>query len=604
MNTFWKNNISRANKYYEAWETMYDCVMLEKYYKGRQTAIQKGASKPYQVNLVYSTIKTKSANILLSYPQYRLTPRPGNSDWNQEFAMKSAQLKEDVLNTVIGNEKEAFAGTCERVFLDSMWRFGVVEVGYAADFIRNPLAKAPLRTDQLTEVGEENEDVDTDDIEIEEMPEELPENEKIYFKRIPAKRFRVGTRDAEELDRCDWCGYYQFYDIKDLKNVKNLESKYLKEAAVLSADQYTVEASLLSDGKGDEKPLQNTLKVWHIWDFRAKKRFMFLDVSGEVIWSVDFKRNPLKTIRWDLDNDGWYPIPPVWQWLSPQNEYNESREMMRAYRKRFLRKYQSVGAKLDQEEMDKLTSNEDGSIINCEMADQIRPISNPELSSVVKESLVISRDDFNEVAGQSSADRGRSDRTTATETQRIGMKADIRDSAEDAKMMGLYKAMGREALLLMAERFVEGTWAQLSSDPGEAFLGEINPDKTFQYVTGEEMDDGYDFNIDCEVVSSSPQKNEEEEKKFLKFLSYVNNFPQVAISPLLVRECAYRAGYRNEKVIQEMQKTAQLTMLGMANQASGNQMGPGGNPKAQQIVGAQTPPAQEEITNSIQGMLQ
>ncbi len=602
MNTFWKNSIARANKYFEAWESTYDCATLEKYYKGKQTVTPVRGAKPYQVNLVYSTIKTKAANILLSYPEYRITPRPGNSDWNQEFAMKSAQLKEDVLNTVIGNEKESFANTCERVFLDSMFRFGVIEVGYAADFIRNPLAHAPLRTDQKTEVGKDQEVIDTEDIKIEELPEDLPENEKIYFKRIPAKRFRVGTRDAEELERGDWCGYYQYYDISDLKNVKNLKSDYLKDAVSLTPDEYSVEASLTSDGT--EKPLQNTLKVWHIWDFRAKKRFLFLDVSSEVIWETEFKRNPLKTIRWDIDNDGWYPIPPVYQWLSPQNEYNESREMMRNYRKRFNRKYQSVGAKLDQDEMDKLTSNEDGSVINVEVADQIRPISNPDLSGVVKESLVISRDDFNEVAGQSSADRGRSDRTTATETQRIAAKSDIRDSSEDAKMMGLYRAIGREALLTMSERFVEGTWAQLSSDPGEQFLGDINPDKTYQYVTGEEMDDGYDFKIDCEIISSSPLKNEEEKKKFIEFLSLVSNFPQVSISPIMVRECAYRVGYRNEKVIMEMQKTAQLTMLGQVNQAAGNTMGPGGNPKAQQVVGAQTPPQQEQITNQIEGQLQ
>jgi len=602
MNTFWKNSISRANKYYEAWETMWSCDILEKYYKGKQTVTPIRGAKPYQVNLVYSTIKTKSANILLSYPQYKLTPRPGNADWNQEFAMKSAQLKEDVLNTVIANEREAFANTCERIFLDSMWRFGVCEVGYAADFIRNPLAQAPLRKDQVTKVGEDQEVIDIEETGIAEMPEELPENEKIYTKRIPAKRFRVGTRDAEELDHCDWFGYYEYFDISDLKNIKNLKSDYLKESVVLSPDEYSVVASLSSDGQ--EKPLQNTLKVWHIWDMRAKKRFMFLDASSEVIWEVDFKRNPIKTVRWDLDNDGWYPIPPVYQWLSPQNEYNESREMMRAYRKRFLRKYQSVGAKLDQEEMDKLTSNEDGSIINVEMADQIRPISNPELSATVKESLVISRDDFNEVAGQGSADRGRSDRTTATETQRIAVKSDIRDSAEDAKMMGLYKAVGREALLCMAERFTEGVWAQLSQDPGEAFLGEVNPDKTYQYVAGEEMDDGYDFKIDCEIISSSPEKNAEEEKKFLKFLSYVNQFPQVALSPLLVRECAYRAGYRNEKIIQEMQKTAQLTLLGAANQASGNQMGPGGNQAAQAQVAQQLPPTGEEIQNQLSTQLQ
>ena len=600
MNIFWKNSISRANKYYNTWESMWHCDVLEKYYKGKQVVIPVKGAEPLKVNLVYAQIKTKEANILLSYPKYQITPKPGNSDWNQEFAMKSAQLKEDVLNTVIDNEKEAFTNTMRRTFLDSLFRFGVVEVGYAADFVQNPLAHAPLLKSQETKPGEDTEDKDLDDDpKIAQMPEELPENEKVYIKRIPAKRFRVGTRDAEELDRCDWVGYYEFFNAADLKVIKGLKSKYLDEMTTLSPDEYTVEAQTMSDGLGNEKPLQNTLKVWKIWDLRAKKKFLFLDVSSEIIWEDDFNRLNLKGLRWDFDNDGWYPIPPVYQWLSPQNEYNESREMMRNYRKRFLRKYQSVGNKLDQEEMDKMTSNEDGSIINVEQADQIRPISNPELSSAVKESLVISKDDFNEVTGASSADRGRSDRTTATEAQRIAMKADVRDSAEDSLMMALYKSIGREALLVMQERFVEGTWAKLSSDAGEQFLGDVNPDVTFQYVTGEEMDDGYDFKVDCEIISASPSKNEDEEKKFLKFMSYVNQFPQVALSPLLIREAAYRAGYRNEKVIAEMQKMAQLTMLGAVGQAGGQ---PGQT--AQAVTAQQLPPTQEQITNQLATRLQ
>lgn len=600
MNKLWKARLDRANAIYDEWATRFKCEALENYYEGFQHGVVNPIHgvEPYVVNLVYTTIKIQSANIELAYPKYLITPKPGSADYSQEIAILSAQIKEDVLNTIIDDEKESFSDTCHLTFLDSKFRFGVVEIGYAADWLRNPLAQPPLLDYQVTTPGEDtsSKDLDDKDSKIAEQPEVLPENERIYIKRIPARRFRVSSKNAQELDRCDWIGYYEFVPVADLKAIKGLKSEYLDNARV-----YFSEEDLEDPSSRSEKPKSGVAKVWHCWDNRAKKRFLLLDNPCEVIWEDDFKRLPVKGIRWDLRLKGWYPIPQVFQWLSPQNEYNETRNMMRSHRRRFVRKFQMVGDDLEPEELDKFTSGEDGSVIKVPAKDAIQPITNPVLDGNVKDSLIISKDDFNEVTGTSSADRGRADRTTATESQRLGLKADIRDSAEDSKWNKFLAAIGREILLLASERFVEGTWAKLGQDPGEKFLGELAENPAYQWVTSEQLDDGYDFKIAVEIISASPIRNDEEEKKFLKFLSIVNNFPQISLSPILVREAAYRCGYRNERVIQEMQKMAQLTMLGSINQAGGG--GQGGSNVPQQITAQQTPNTQEQITNQLDNQL-
>lgn len=601
-NKFWKARLDRANALYEEWATRFNCNVLEDYYEGFQHGqqIKLNGTKPYVVNLVYTTIKIQSANIELSYPKYLVTPKPGNADYSQEVAIQSAQVKEDTLNTIIDDDKEAFIDTCHLAFLDSKFRFGIVEIGYAADWLRNPLAQVPLLKGQETVPGKDDDDreLDATDSKIAERPEELPENEKIYIKRIPANRFRVSSKNAQELDRCDWVGYYEFIPLADLKSIDGLKSEYLKDARVFFTEDDV--PAFTSKIDGDEKPHAGIVKVWHVWDNRAKKRFLILDSPCDVLWEDTFKRLPLPSIRWDLRLKGWYPIPQVWQWLSPQNEYNETRNMMRSHRRRFLRKFQVVGDEIDQEEIDKFANGEDGSIIKVPGKDAIQPITNPVLDGNVKDSLIISKDDFNEVTGTSSADRGRADRTTATESQRLGMKADIRDSAEDAKWNRFLAAIGREMLLCAQERFVEGTWAKLGADPGEAFLGEVQENPAYQWITSEQLDDGYDFKIAVEIISASPVRNDEEEKKFLKFLAIINTYQQIALSPLLVREAAYRCGYRNERVIREMQRMAQLTMLGAVNQASGGQAG---RNTAQQTVAQQTPNTQEQITNQLDNQL-
>lgn len=607
MNKLWQNRIKHWETNYKQWSNQFKCNILEDYYEGRQWRFNNYfTSDPYVVNLVYSTIKIKAANLLLSYPKYLITPKPGNSDYNQEEAMQSAQLKEDALNTVISDDREAFSNACHLVFLDSMFRFGVMEVGYASEWLRNPLAHRPLLNNQVVKVGKDDPEVPNDKPKIVQMPDDLPDTEKIYFKRIPATRFRVGTKDAQELDRCDYVGYYEFLRKADLKVIKGIKSEYLENARTFFTDEVDPVSTKLSGSDKDDRETGELIKVWHAWDLRSKKRLLIFDSPCEVVWEDDFKRLPIMDLRWDLRLKGWYPIPPVFQWVSPQNEYNESREMLRSHRKRFIRKFQIVGDEIDQEEIDKFTNGEDGTCIKVPRADAIKAIDNPSLDSSAIQSLQLSKDDFNEVSGTSSADRGRADRTTATESQRLGMKADIRDSAEDANELAFYKKCGREALLLMRERFTEGVWAKVTSDTGEDFLGEVQINPAYKWVSSENLDDGYDFKIDVEVISASPLRNEEEEKKFLKFLSYVQNFPQISLSPLLVREAAYRAGYRNEKVIREMQKMAQLTMLGAVNQAQGAaQAGTAGSNTGQNALAKQMQtPNQSDTANQIQQQLQ
>src|ERR1043166_3188735 len=95
----------------------------------------------------------------------------------------------------------------------------------------------------------------------------------------------------------------------------------------------------------------------------------------------------------------------------------------------------------------------------------------------------------------------------------------------------------------------------------------------------------------------------------LEFLSVLNQFPMIAFSPYLVREAAYRIGYRNEKAIAELQQMALLMELarmnqlraaaGQGQQQQGVPMPQNGN-AGQQIVAQQTPPDAEKIRNQLQ----
>lgn len=577
-NTLWGLRISRANKYYKRWETRFRCKTLENYWEGFQWSLSNGvqlelagARRPYTVNLVYTTIKRKIANITYTYPEFILTPRPGQMDWNQDFAVRSAQLKQDALNTKVSDPRLEFVDDIRLAALDSFFRFAVMEVGYARDW------KNPNKPKIEMESHDDPEALGTKDSVISD--EELPDNEAVYTKWISAKRFRVSMSDDVKLRNCDWCGYYSFIPRSVLEETDGINFPKTYDTSYFSIDIADATDYFEKDGMDESSASElatrgELCKVWHIWDNITKERLLILDGPFVEMYSESFERLPFATYRADISLKGWYPIPPVWQWLSPQNEVNEAREQVRRYRRRATRKFEVTAGQVDPDELDKLSTDEDGSVIVTKRKDgnpSIRPIQNPQIDANIVEGLTMAKDDFDIVASIPVA-RGRaSDRQTATATRQIASDQSIVESLEQIDFSRFVSAVGREILLQMGEKLEQGFWVKTSLDPGtsESIMSEIqDKQEIYEYITSQSLVDGYDFDINCNVINSTPENMLKEKTSYIEFLALVTQYPQIAMSPTLIRETAYRCGYKNEKVIREMQKMAMLLMMEKANMAN------------------------------------
>lgn len=591
----WVDRIASANLYYKKWENLYKCSILEDYYEGRQWKSLNSEYTPYTINKIYETIQIKLDSFIPEFPQYLVAPRPGSSDYDLETAGQSANLKQDVLNTIIGDDKEVFSEELKAAYKDSFFRFGIIEVGYAADWIINPNAPRPLLKGDVDKraLGQQSR--------IFKEPTELPVNERIYFKHVPAKNFRVGGIDHKYLHRCTWCGYYEWVDRNDLLSIRSLMNRTLVETA-----QGHLEDEVTGD-KSDKGQKGNAVKVWHIWDNKAKLRLIVLDEPRVTVFQRPLKRLNIFDFRPDLSVkiDGFYPIPPVWHWLSAQDETNETREQLRAHRRRFIRKYQVVEGYMDDEEIQKFETGGDGTIVKVKKENAITAIQDAPLGAALDKAVVTSADDLNQISGTSAEVRGVADRTTATQANIITQKSSVRENAERDRIAKWVIKIGRETLLVVREKFTLGIWVNLTSDNKESMMGEVQANqKALQWVSSEDLNDGYDFRIDIDVTTLSSISQEIEKKKFLEFLAITTQFPQVALSPKLIRECAYRVGYRNEAVIKEMQSMALLhqfsTMSGIA-QATG--AAGQGQQTAQQINSKNTPPQLEQTRNQLQNQL-
>lgn len=573
----WQSRFEASERYYQSWAKRFKCDILEDYYEGHQWKEQGNlAYNPYTLNEIFNIIEIKIGQFVPTFPVFQISPSPGNTD-DFDAAVDSAELKQHTLNTIIKNDDIEFISEVELAYKDSFFRFGIIEVGYGSEWILNPNAKKPLlqsSTDaKKFKPGK-----------IVQEPEKLPLNERIFAKHVPAKNFRVGGYDHKYLNRCGWCGYYEFIDKDDLLALPGL----MNRDKIEKNDYYS---SLYDEPDIERKqtntPPKNTYKVWKIWDLRSRQQLLILDSPKVTIFQRGFKRLSLFDLRpvRRLVVDGFYPIPQVYHWLSSQDELNETREQLRNHRKRFIRKFQILEGQMDDIEIEKFESGQDGAMVKVKSPDAIKPIDNADLGSTIDKSMLASQDDLNRLSGSSNQIQQVTDRSTATEAQLVNARGAVRENKDRDRFVKWMCRIGREILLTARDKFILGVWVELSSPEGEYTFGEVQDQKpTFKFVSQQDLNDGFDFRINVDLSSLSQSEQEKEKQTFLEFISVLSQFPIISFSPILVREAAYRIGYKNMKVIKEFQTMALKMEQG---RQAGLQQGGGNAP--QQITQAGTP---------------
>jgi hypothetical protein len=496
--------------------------------------------------------------------------------------------KEAFINTLIQDPKNKFSFNTKKCIRDAFFRFAVLEISYSASFLENPKAARPEWKSDIEAEGS----VGTDRIIT--KPEILPESEGLYFKRISPKRFRVSERAESSLSECDWYGYYDFAKRSDFEKAVG---KKIGEVGSESGSRLLV-------GEENTTGVPDSVKFWKLWDNRSKQRCIVLDSDGECYHEEAFDRSPLVDFRWDLDFDGWYPIPPVYHWLSQQDEINETREQARNHRRRFTRKFQVPKNVISVEELEKFNYGPDGTLIMLDRESVgIQPIQNADLGAQANQALMISREDFNVISGTSSEARGVADRQTATQAKIIEDRSNVRETADTEDVNNFITEICRIAILTGGERLVLPMMVETPNNKTQMYQ-EVGPSSEYKMLNPADLEDGFDFKLIVDVSSTSPAQNDIEKRKFIEFVSMLKNFPELAMSPLLIRETAYKVGYRNEKVIREMQNAALLQMMAAQGQngASG-QPGAGGTGEPQRVTEGQTPPTQDDTMNQLNNQL-
>lgn len=579
----WQERIRLAAAIKKAWVRKFQCDKGWDWYEGYQGANAHLLADPeqdrYIINLIYPTIEVKIPSLYFHNPKATVVPRQSREDDPDSDIQARAQIREDTVNTFMSDPRMRMKKHTNLSLKESFFYFGVVRVGYEADYIVNPNYGKPILD------GDTGKALLDDDGETPlTQPQIVPSDESVYVRRIPPQNFLVSARAEFILENCDWCGYFEWVYASDLKKDPNVINRDKIKASGKFSDDYTGKIDLgenYADGfMSTEEVASKTgmVKVWCITNIRSKEEFWIPD-SGKFYLKKPqaYEVFPYEDLKYHERKEGYYPMPPHFNWLSPQAEINDTRQMQRIHRKRMVRRYQMYKNSIDVEERAKLESGGDGTIVETNVpVPAIIPIEDAPLDFSVTRNVPQSKEDLMDITATGSDQRqgGGNGPETATEATVVETRARIRESYGQEIIATWITGIARKLLQTIEAHVQLPFIIKRNVDPTApgAIMESMEVAFIWQEVLASEMGDlNYDVSVAAE--SLSPVNEDVERAKFsevmLTLSSNLNLMLMYRTSDALLRKFLNLYGMRNEKIVQQVKLALEVVLLANTGGASG-----------------------------------
>jgi hypothetical protein len=602
----WKTRIADADKVYEAWEKKFECKTLVNYWEGRQWkgATEDEAGRAYVVNLFYSSIETKLPTLMFYKPDYKVTARPGHVETEGSNVEARAKLCEEALQSVTDDPRTLYRSITGLAMKDAEFRFGVIEVGYSANWIDNPNVGRPVLKD-----GNEVKDEAGEPI---KQPAQVLDAESVYLKRIPPENFRVSKRPESLITQQDWVAYFEWVYVEDVKrNPAYQNTEDLKATGSSNPKRRRGEAR---DNGGDEHV--DMVKLWKIWDLRGKTKCVVAE--GHDLPLVEYEpwqTFPICDLKYVERPSEYYPIPPTFNGRIPQDEVNRIRERQKNHGERYVRKYTYYTDSMDEGEVEKIEKGGDGTIARRKVAnpaEAIMPIPDANLHPYTTQDLQSAKDDFHQVVGITAEQEGVAESDTATQANILNTNSQIRTTSQRVIVADWLAEIGRAMLGVIIEKMQLPFWIQRTMDPqalqqppqgpammlgaGPGQMGQMSMPQTigaqaqalgvaksYQQITSQKLGDVLGIDVSVDVGSLSPAAQANDVQAWMMVFEWLSNPPTLlalATSDVILKKLLTSAGLRSAQDLTEVRNLARMIL--MSGMAQGpQQTGATGSPAGQ-----------------------
>jgi len=609
----WKKRIDSSKKLKEKWEKDNRVEEQYNYWVGNQLVepFDQHGNRRAQINKIHPEVRNNLPALYFYRPFARLTTAPevGNDPGSEVDAQTS--LLQDTANHLIRDPETRFEEATHLALKESHWAFGLVEVGYSAEFKDAPNAdRPPLKESKDTKtagksssygnepssIGKPESDMATvdptamvDDADYDAMLQEVAQlksslkSEKFFVKYIPAKQALISITDKAILDENDWVGYYEDVPLEDVKRSKGY--KNLKDLKAATGDS---ERDKSNDSFCEETGTPKSVRLYKIWDLRTKTRYVFAEGHDKCLLQETYRRVPLKFLRFDVDPYHFFPRPPLLSKLGPQDEYNDSREYLRKVRKGTVPRYTYDEDAVEPAQMQKLERGEMGTYIPRKggTSQVIEPVNQPSFSENAIQTLTLSDKEFSDVGGV-DGDAQIAQSKTATQAKIGEAKLQAQDTYERTLVAQWLASVVRELLSLAIERMNIDRWVAINVPADSIYQQQIAADvsQKFEKINANILADeaaGVRWDVIIDVETLSPVSEEEKFQKLVTGLQTLSSPPLArlfSVSPPLMKMFLDGLGIKSAKdqeiIASSMQQVVQMEMM-LAAQSQNSSTGVSG----------------------------
>lgn len=465
------------------------------------------------VNLTGSTIRDTIGFLVKQHPKFNARPtRP-------EFVV-SARIQGELLN--LNWRLRKMQPQLKRAVLDGLINgHGIIKIGY--EFEVDDTAQSQ-RKDGLIEYR---------DYVTKENP---------FIRRISPLQF-VWDPDAPENDLASarWCAEIIFKPVSDVfannqydkKALDSIRSGAYSPIMVSTYRKEKMPTYSLSFNDEMEESDITRMVLYEIWDKKYDKYYVFaagvpIPLREEESWPYDYlTRFPYEVFKYiDLPDEPFgFGIPALME--DQQHELNRSRTAMHEHRRRFNRKYLAVAGALTPEEMIKLETGGDGTIIEADQINAVVPIMDASLPQDAYNIDNVIKNDIRELTGSDELLRGGRlpGRTSATE---IGARTSLMGNKIDDQVNGV-----DDFSLRIGDQLLSHLKANITQKDVIKLVG---PSGEYWQVFDKQAISG-EYDLELESTSKEPSDpNVEKQQAMQLFQMVFNSLPmllkfQVQINP-------------------------------------------------------------------------
>lgn len=558
----WLDRIDAGQKQKEdGWEKEYEVGRCKDYWRGHQLddPLDEYDQRRVQINKVHPTVKASIPTLYFHDPYVRIRPTPSLSDTPGQVDGLSiddrAQLLQDWGNTLVRDSSVNFDEATHYAMKEAHWAIGCCRVMYEATPVENPAADAPpLKEDEKTEVPTEKREGDI--LGLSPMiPSTLLKNERLYVKRIPARQLLCSADHTGTIEENAWLGYWSVYYLEDVKQAG--KRGFYNNTEELKASSTRLREDGAQDKDHPNKTSGDKIRLYHIWAQREKVYYVFAEGYKKPLKEEKYKRLPLKYLRFDVDPDSFWPIPPIYHELHPQDEVNDSREWLRLNRKGTVPRFTYDREAVEPKDMRKLETGEMGTYIPRRPGSHqpIEPVQQPNYSVVAAQTYSMARAEFDELSMVASESRGGVPLSkTATQANIANVRSQVQESFDRIIVAKWLASIVEEAILLSVEKMPPAMWVLKNADQSAAGfpLEAQRINDMWQIITKEQAQDAtYNchWEVTIEPASMSPVAEQEERERWLQTSSLLAN-------PIMTRMMAFSPLYRKRTLTLEGIKSA------------------------------------------------